>query len=94
MKRVLVACGNGIATSTVVATKIREKCEENGVAVTVNQCKLLEVESKADGYDLLVTTGKFTGGTVTIPVITAISLLTGIGEDATLEQIVEQLKKE
>ena len=36
MKRVLVACGNGIATSTVVATKIREKCEENGVAVTVN----------------------------------------------------------
>ena len=32
MKRVLVACGNGIATSTVVATKIREKCEENGVA--------------------------------------------------------------
>ena len=23
MKRVLVACGNGIATSTVVATKIR-----------------------------------------------------------------------
>ncbi len=93
MKRVLVACGNGIATSTVVATKIREKCEENGVAVTVNQCKLLEVESKADDYDLLVTTGKFTGGTVTIPVITAISLLTGIGEEATLDQIVEELKK-
>ena len=93
MKRVLVACGNGIATSTVVTTKIREKCEENGVAVTVNQCKLLEVESKADDYDLLVTTGKFTGGTVTIPVITAISLLTGIGEEATLDQIVEELKK-
>ncbi|MDU1888325.1 MAG: PTS galactitol transporter subunit IIB, partial [Enterococcus faecalis] len=24
MKRILVACGNGIATSTVVATKVRE----------------------------------------------------------------------
>ena len=24
MKRILVACGNGIATSTVVATKIRD----------------------------------------------------------------------
>ena len=51
------------------------------------------LESKADDYDLLVTTGKFTGGTVTIPVITAISLLTGIGEEATLDQIVEELKK-
>ena len=93
MKRILVACGNGIATSTVVATKIREKCEENGVPVMVNQCKLLEVDSKVDDYDLLVTTGKFTGGTVTIPVITAISLLTGIGEEATLNQIIEQIKK-
>ncbi|MEO2660417.1 PTS galactitol transporter subunit IIB, partial [Enterocloster clostridioformis] len=48
MKRILVACGNGIATSTVVATKIREKCEDNGIPVSVTQCKLLEVESKAD----------------------------------------------
>lgn len=93
MKRILVACGNGIATSTVVATKIREKCEENGIPVLVNQCKLLEVEVKAEDYDLLVTTGKFTGGNVNIPVIGAISLLTGIGEDATLNQIIGELKK-
>ena len=83
MKRILVACGNGIATSTVVATKIREKCEENGIAVTVTQCKLLEVNAKADNFDLLVTTGKFTGGNVNIPVVGAISLLTGIGEEET-----------
>ena len=50
MKRILVACGNGIATSTVVATKIREKCEDNGIPVSVTQCKLLEVESKADDF--------------------------------------------
>ena len=92
MKRVLVACGNGIATSTVVATKIREKCEENNVPVTVNQCKLLEVDTKAEDYDLLVTTGKFTGGDVNIPVVGAISLLTGINEDATLEEILSYLK--
>ncbi|NMM65187.1 PTS sugar transporter subunit IIB [Clostridium sp. P21] len=92
MKRVLVACGNGIATSTVVATKIREACEENGVDVSISQCKLLEVESKASDFDLLVTTGKFTGGEVNIPTIGAISLLTGIGEEETLEEIVNALK--
>lgn len=92
MKRVLVACGNGIATSTVVATKIREACEDAGLDVTVNQCKLLEVESKAADYDLLVTTGKFTGGEVTVPTIGAMSLLTGVGEEETIEEIVEALK--
>ena len=92
MKRILVACENGVATSTVVATKIREKCEENGLAVSVNQCKLLEVESKASDYDLLVTTGKFTGGNVSIPVIGAIALLTGIGEDAVLNQIMDAVR--
>ena len=92
MKRILVACGNGVASSTVVATKIREKCEENGLAVSVNQCKLLEVESKASDYDLLVTTGKFTGGNVSIPVIGAIALLTGIGEDAVLNQIMDAVR--
>lgn len=92
MKRVLVACGNGIATSTVVATKIREACENHGVPVTVSQCKLLEVESKANDFDLLVTTGKFTGGSVSVPVVGAINLLTGINEDATLEEILGYLK--
>ena len=92
MKRVLVACGNGIATSTVVGTKIKEKCEDSGIMVSVTQCKLLEVESKAENFDLLVTTGKFTGGNVGIPVIGAISLLTGIGEEDTLEEIIAALR--
>ena len=66
MKRILVACGNGIATSTVVATKIREKCEENGIAVTVTQCKAFRGKMpKADKFDLFSKqTGKFTGGNV------------------------------
>ena len=95
MKRVLVACGNGIATSTVVAIKIREICEEQGVAVDVSQCKLLEVQSKVSdsNYDLLVTTGKFDASEITIQVIGAISLLTGVGEEETLDEIVKVLKK-
>ena len=50
------------------------------------------MESKADDFDLLVTTGKFTGGNVNIPVVGAISLLTGINEDATLNELLSYLK--
>lgn len=92
MKRVLVACGNGIATSTVVASKIKDACRARAINVQIVQCKLLEVESKAGEFDLLVTTGKFTGGSVTVPVIGAISLLTGVGEEETVETIMEALK--
>ena len=64
MKRILVACGNGIATSTVVATKMRQFLEENGQQVTITQCKLMEVPSKVADYDLLVTTGQFSGSSM------------------------------
>lgn len=92
MKKVLVACGNGIATSTVVATKIKEKCEDYGIHVSIAQCKLMEIDSKAADYDLIVTTGKFVGDNLEAPVIGAMPLLTGIGEEEILEKIISYLK--
>ncbi|WP_321434344.1 PTS sugar transporter subunit IIB [Trichococcus flocculiformis] len=91
MKRVLVACGNGIATSTVVASKIREYAENAGVIIKTEQCKLMEVPGKADNYDLVVTTGQF-GGQVNTPVVGGLSLLTGIGKENTLKEILGYLK--
>ena len=53
---ILVACGNGIATSTVVASKIKTFLAEKGVEVETTQTKLMEVPGKVENYDLLVTT--------------------------------------
>ncbi|ERL09467.1 PTS sugar transporter subunit IIB [Olsenella profusa] len=91
-KRVLVACGNGVATSTVVASKIRDYCKERGLDVQTNQCRMIELHDKGDAYDLIVTSGKFSDPDVKTPCIMAISLLTGIGADKTLEQIYQALK--
>lgn len=91
MKRVLVACGNGVATSTMVASKVREYLKDNNIAATVDQCKLLEVPSKQDSYDLIVATGKYDNSSVTKPVISGMALLTGIGASDVLENIKEKL---
>ncbi|WP_028274555.1 PTS sugar transporter subunit IIB [Atopococcus tabaci] len=91
MKRVLVACGNGIATSTVVASKIRTYAQKEGVNITTEQCKLMEVPGKGDNYDLVVTTGQF-GGQINTPVVGGMSLLTGIGQQDTLKEIIDHLK--
>lgn len=43
MKKILVACGNGVATSTVAGIKIREACENAGIPVEITQCKLMKL---------------------------------------------------
>lgn len=92
MKRILVACGNGIATSTVVATKVRQFLEEQGIQVETTQTKLMEVPGKVQGYDLLVTTGQFEGQTGDVPVVKGMPILTGIGAEQTLQEILNYLK--
>ena len=58
-KRVIIACGNGVATSTVVAAKVKDYCAVNGVSIDVTQCRMIELHDKANDYDLVVTSGKF-----------------------------------
>ena len=55
-------------------------------------CRMIELHDKADDYDLVVTTGKFNDPDIKTPCIMGISLLTGIGQDKTLQQIVDALK--
>ncbi|ADZ08212.1 PTS system galactitol transporter subunit IIB [Lactobacillus amylovorus] len=90
-KQILVACGNGIATSTVVATKIRNYLSEQGIDAETTQTRLTEVPGKVANYDLLVTTGQFSGDTHGVTYIPGMPLLTGIGADQTLEKIKEAL---
>lgn len=92
MKKVLVACGNGIATSTVVSSKINQYLTDKGIQVMINQCKLMEVPGKVEDYDVLITTGQFGGDTHDTPVVKGMALLTGIGADQTLEEIYQILK--
>ncbi|WP_265457671.1 PTS sugar transporter subunit IIB [Enterococcus sp. HY326] len=91
MKRILVACGNGIATSTVVASKVKSYLTEQGVQVETTQTKLMEVPSKVQDYDLLITTGQFEGQTGDVPVIKGMPILTGIGVDQTMEEIYKKI---
>lgn len=90
MKKILVACGTAIATSTVVAKKLQEALEKRGLAVKIDQCKASEVESKVHGYDLVVATTEV-GDTKGKPLVRTVSFLTGIGVDADVQKIAKLL---
>jgi PTS system galactitol-specific IIB component len=90
MKKILVACGTAIATSTVVAKKLEERLKARGIAVAIDQCKASEVGAKAAAYDLIVSTTEI-DDTKGKPHIRTLSFLTGIGIDADVETVVKLL---
>ena len=90
-KRVLVACGTAIATSTHVAERIKELCRSRGIDVEVIQSRVQEIPSYADSVDLIVATTQV-AGVQRVPVISGIPFLTGVGEEDVEAQIVDVLK--
>jgi galactitol PTS system EIIB component len=90
-KRILVVCGSGIATSTVVAGKVREYLASHGVEAELKQCLTSEVTWEAEHADLIVATTQVPAA-VKIPVISGVPLLTGVGANRVLEEVLAKLK--
>jgi PTS system galactitol-specific IIB component len=90
-KRILVACGTAIATSTVVAKAIEEALKERGINIMTRQCRASEVRSLAGDADLIVTTTPVPDD-LGVPVIQTLAFLTGIGKEEVIEEIVKALE--
>lgn len=92
MKTIIVACGAGVATSTILSQKIESLLENNGIDYRLIQCSLNEVSSYLQDGDLIVSSMQIFEE-LPIPKILGISFLTGIGEEETENQILEILRK-
>ena len=91
-KVILVACGTGIATSTVVCKRVEELIAANNLNARVIQCKISEVPGYQDDADLLVTT-TIAPRTYSIPVIKAINYLTNINTQKIDKAIIDVIKE-
>ena len=96
MKTMLIMCGAGHATSTVVRSKVDRWLDSEGLKdqVTLRQSAVgREVENIARGaYDIVVSTTQVPDE-IKDKVINGISLLTGIGEDKVFDQIRAAIKE-
>lgn len=88
---VLVACGAGIATSTVVMKKIEDLFKENNILANFYQIKISEASSKQDNADLLISTTVLPTN-YSIPAVMAMPFLTGIDEEKLKEKIVSLVR--
>ncbi len=95
MKSILVACGTALATSTVVAKKIKKITKENGIDCQIIQAKASDAFSKAKELkpDLIVST-YYLEGDIDIPIINGRAFLTGINVEKIIDQMLDILKKD
>ncbi|QVI34608.1 PTS sugar transporter subunit IIB [Lacticaseibacillus chiayiensis] len=89
---VLVACGAGIATSTVVMKKVEDLFKAHNIDANLIQIKIAEAKSKQDDADMLISTTVLPTQ-YKIPAIKAMGFLTGIGVDKLNNEIIDAAKK-
>ena len=90
MKKVLVICGTGVATSTMVASSIKEHCSAHGIDVEVSQGKVMDLLSGTPDVDVIVATTEVPDS-VGVPVVAGLPFLTGIGQEDALAEVVRHL---
>ena len=92
MNTLMVVCGSGIATSTVVEGKIRDFLDSKGVLDKVKMLKgnIAEQINHIDEYDAFVST-TVVPDDVKDKVISGLPILTGMGADKAYEEILDKL---
>ena len=91
MKKIIVACGGAVATSTVAADAIRDLCKNNGIQADVVQMRVIEIANNLNGVDLVFTTMRIKPD-FDVPYVNGMAFLTGINKEATEEKILSYLK--
>ena len=93
MKKLLVICGAGHATSTIAVSKINKwlAAENYTDQVKIYQSKIADELNKMDEYDAVVST-TIVPDSVKDKVINGLGLLTGIGADKIFEDVKTRLE--
>lgn len=92
--KILSVCGSGTLSSTMIAEKLSEALKENGFLVDAVEVNNGQINSAlaTQKFDCICYASPVSG-TFDIPCINAIGLLTGIGEDEVIEEVLDVARK-
>ena len=95
MKKLLIMCGTGIATSTVVKGKVEQWLKDNDLSqeVKIYQSKVSDEINRIDEYDVVLST-TLVPNNIKDKVIDGVPLLTGIGIDSMYEKVLAEITRE
>ena len=94
MKTVVVACGVGFASSTIMGERLKSLFEQEGMEdeIRLIQCTLNEVPGYLDSADVILTSSPMEGD-FPIPVLSGVPFISGIGMEELKEQVLDILRQ-
>ena len=90
--KVLVACGSGVATSTIAQESVKSIAKDAGVDIEVIKATIAEVPDKQANVDVVFTTANYRKP-LDKPHLSVFGLVSGVNEAATKKKVAELLKK-
>lgn len=91
-KRIVVACGSGVATSSTVAEKVKELCAKRKLSVEVKVVDFKSLKTHVATSDCFVSIAPYDKTDYGIPVISGIPFLTGMGLDKAMDDLEKVIK--
>ncbi|EJF9199397.1 PTS galactitol transporter subunit IIB [Escherichia coli] len=91
-RKIIVACGGAVATSTMAAEEIKELCQNHNIPVELIQCRVNEIETYMDGVHLICTTAKVDRSFGDIPLVHGMPFISGVGIEALQNKILTILQ--
>ena len=88
----LVACGSGIATSTVAQQAVKKILADAGIEAEISKGNLTEIPQRQNSVDIIFTTSNYNQPTK-VPCIKVFGLISGIGKDKIKEEIIAACKE-
>lgn len=85
--KILIACGSGIATSTVAQEKVKELLDGEQIPYKISKGTINQIEDLQDSVDLILTTTKYRKPTST-PIQFVFGLISGINEKKIQQDII------
>ncbi|WP_027586368.1 PTS sugar transporter subunit IIB [Acidipropionibacterium thoenii] len=90
--KILIACGSGIATSTVAQEKVKEILKEAKIPAKITKGTVGQLAALQDSVDVIMLTTRY-GKPLTKPMVQVFGLISGINEDAIKQEIVDTCRK-
>lgn len=90
--KILIACGSGIATSTVAKHETEMVCANAGLDVEVSTTSLAALPNEHKYYDVICTTSPYQGE-LGRPTIRIFGLISNIGRANTEKELLAAVKE-
>ena len=92
MKRIIVACANGVATSQAVASKVNRLLKERKLDAVVDAVNIKSLDRDIKDCVAYITITK-TVKEYPVPVINGIAFLTGVRQEDELKKLIDAVNK-